>query len=65
MDVDSACWASFPSKNWKNSVWLSKLLLMGEMFLYVWLPVLTNRVMQVYLRKLPVVFDILNGQHGT
>ena len=34
------------------------------MFLIVWLQVLANRcVMQVYLQKLPVVFDILNGQH--
>ena len=52
MDMDSAIanflrsWASFPSK--KNSVWLSRLLLMGEMFLYVCLPVMANRcVMQV------------------
>ena len=37
---------------------------MEEMFLYVCLPVLADRcVMQVYLRKLPVVFEILNGHH--
>ena len=37
---------------------------MEEMFLYVCLPALADRcVMQVYLRKLPVVFDILNGHH--
>ena len=39
-----------------------KAFFMEEMFLYVCLPVLADRcVMQVYLRKLPVVFDILNG----
>ena len=38
-----------------------------DLLLYVCVclvPVLANRcVMEVYLRKLPVVFDILNGQH--
>ena len=41
-----------------------KAFFMEEMFLYVCLLVLADRcVMQVYLRKLPVVFDILNGHH--
>ena len=41
-----------------------KAIVNGRDVLYVWLSVLANRcVMQVYLQKLPVVFDILNGRH--